>query len=260
MSSINATTNYDLFGLHEFNRDVINTETLEQSMKRHGWIDAYPMHVVKNGGRKLKIKDGHHRFEAARRLGIPVKYVVCDDSASLVDIIKTVQPWLPKDYLASYVRQGIPAYIAVGEYVAETGITLGHAISLLAGESAGSANKINAFKNGYYKLGNQEHAEQVKKIVLHMKKCGVKFATNSFLVQAISKAVWVDEFLVSRFCDKISSHAAHFEKQPNVQAYLLQIEAIYNRQRRSDKLPVAFLANEKSKERHMTFGGNNGRK
>ena len=28
---------------------------------------------------KAKIKAGHHRFTVARRIGIPVKYVICDE-------------------------------------------------------------------------------------------------------------------------------------------------------------------------------------
>lgn len=252
-TTLRATKDYGVFELHEFNRDVEQITRLEESMKLYGWIDAYPMYVVRNGDKKLKVKDGHHRLEVAKKLGIPAKFVVCQDSISIHELQKTTRPWSPSDYLTSYVRYGLPEYIAVKEYVDETGIPLGLAISLLAGESAGSANRMLSFKDGKYKLGNQLHADQVKAIVLHMKKCGIDFSTNSFFIQALSKALWVEGFSVSRFKDKISAHSAYFERQPNVQAYLDAIEAIYNRQSK-DRMPVAFLAVEKSKERKTTFG------
>jgi len=253
-AAVYETKNYGMFELHEFNRNVVNTRSIELSLRRNGWIDAYPMHVVRNGKGKLKIKDGHYRFEAARHLGIPVKYVICNDGAPLVEMIKATKPWHPADYLYSYVRQGKHEYIALKDYMELTGISLRHAISMLSGESAGSCNQFEAFKRGEYRLGDTARADQVAKMVLHMKKCGIKYADNSYLVQALSKAVWLDEFSVTRFMDKISAHWHHFDKQPDVKSYLTQIEEIYNRHAQSDKLPLAFLANERSLERKRTFG------
>lgn len=250
-NSVKETNKYHLFELHELNRDINKTDRLEESMRKHGWIDAYPMHVVRNGSDKMKIKDGHNRFQAAIRLGIPVKYVVCDDSATIWELQRPTCHWTPQHYLQSYVRAGRPAYIAVDRYVNDTGISLGHSISMLAGESAGSNNKMASFKAGTYRLSDPTHANQVKAIVLHMKKCGIKFATNSYFIQALSKVLWIDGFSVSKFKDKISAHAEHFEKQPNVEAYLYLIESIYNRQQRQNKLPVAFLASEASRLRQQ---------
>jgi hypothetical protein len=250
---VKSTTNYDLFELAEINRDVDDNSKMERSMIAHGWIPAYPMHVMRGSNGKYQIKAGHHRLRAAKKLGIPVRYVVCNDSATIHDLEGSTEPWVIKHYMQSYVRKAIPQYVAVKEYVEETGISLWHAISLLAGESAGSHNKSNAFKRGTYKLGDQTHANQVKAIVLHMKKCGIKFATNSLLVQALSKVLRVDTIDINRLKDKIGSHAARFEKQPNLQKYIEAIEAIYNRQSKT-KVPLAFLANEKAKERCLTFG------
>jgi hypothetical protein len=126
----------------------------------------------------------------------------------------------------------------------------------MGGESAGSSNKLNAFKDGKYKLGDTTHANQVKAIVLHMKKCGIPFATNTLFVQALSKILRVEGFSVSKFKEKISTHAASFEKQSSLESYLDAIEAIYNRASR-DRLPLAFLAKEKAKERKMYFGKTN---
>ena len=56
------TKDYSKFDLLQFNRDIERVNYLTQSMKEFGWIGAYPMHVVRNGKGRYKIKAGHHRF------------------------------------------------------------------------------------------------------------------------------------------------------------------------------------------------------
>jgi hypothetical protein len=253
VQALQSTTNYDLFELHDLNRDVEKTDRLKQSMMRHGYIKAYPLHVVKNGSGKLKVKAGHHRLAMAKKLGIPVYYVVSDDKATIQELENATNPWTMKDYLASYVRQGKPEYISVYKYVEETGISLGNAISLIAGEEAMSRNRVDQFRNGNFKAGDPGHAMTVKDIVVFMKLKGVDFASNTLFVGALSKALWVQEFDSKRFKQKIAAHKAIFEKQPDINSYLDVIEAVYNRQSR-DKLPVAFLAKERAMMRKETFG------
>jgi hypothetical protein len=253
-TALRSTRNYDLFELHNFNREVKRTEFLEQSMRRYGWIDAYPMHVSRNGSRKkLKIKGGHHRFVVAKKLGIPVKYVICKDEVSIYELERATIQWKPADYLYSYVQQGRDAYIAVKEYVQETGIPLMCAVSLLAGESAGSSNKMKAFKDGRYRLGNPFHAKLVKDVVLHMRDHGIDFANCSTFVQALSKALWIEEFNVDRFKRKVEKHGYTMKRRSMIRDCLNEIEDLYNRASR-DRLSIVFLAYEVAKARQQTFG------
>ena len=251
--TIRSTKNYDLFELNDFNRDVTKVSKLEHSMRKHGWIDAYPLHCEKNGGKTFKIKAGHNRIEAAKNLGLSVKFVVCNDSASIHELENATKPWTTKDYLTSYVRLGRPEYRAVEKYIEQTGMPLGTTISLLAGESAGSGNKLTRFKEGRYTLGDPFLANCIKDVVLFMKELGIPFATNNLLVNALSKVLWVDAFSLSKFKSKLDVNKALFEKQPDVGTYLAEIEKIYNRANRK-KIPLAFLALEESKRRATTFG------
>ena len=245
---LKVTNNYDLFELHEFNRDVGNITNLTNSMKTYGWIPAYPMNVVKNGGGRFKIKDGHHRFEVAKKLNIKAVYVECKDNVSITELNNTTKTWSLNDYLMSYVRAGYQAYIAVRHYVSETGIPLSISLALLAGEGAGSGNHRERFKKGTYKLGNQEHANNIKTIVCYMKKQGVGIANNNYFVKALSRIILVDGFSIAKFKDKISAHTALFEKKPNLQEYSTLIEFVYNRQSQ-DKMPLVFLADQEARKR-----------
>ena len=63
-NKVYETEDYDIFELHELNRDVRNLKkvsNLKNSMKSHGFLSAYPLHTVLNGEGKLQIKAGHHR-------------------------------------------------------------------------------------------------------------------------------------------------------------------------------------------------------
>jgi hypothetical protein len=251
MSRLHRTSDYALFEMHEFNRDVNKTKDLEQSMRLHGFIPAYPLHVAKNGGGKLKVKAGHHRLTVAQKLNIPVFYVVCDDIASIHELEKATSKWMMSDYLASYCRVGIPDYLELRRYCAATGVSISHAVSMLGGESAGSNNLFNPFKAGAFKIKTRAHAEQVAVIIQHMKNCGVTIYNTSLMVAAVSKILHAPEINIKQLMLKIKSHTYLITRQPNLQGYIKMIEELYNRQSH-EKIPVAFFADEAAKRRNPT--------
>ena len=246
--AILETRNYGRFELHPFNRDVDKTRHLEASMQKYGWLDAYPMHVIKNGSGRLLIKAGHTRFEVAKKLGIPVKYVVCDDTATIHELEKATERWTLGDYLTSFVRCGKEDYLTVFRFHKTTGISLMACISMLGGHSAGSGNFNDVFKDGTYKTKNMEHAGIVADIILHCKKCGIKWAANSLFVNALSRTVWAEGFEPSILKRKISAFPYLMEKQPNLVSYSEMIESLYNHHSQQ-KIPLSFLADEAARKR-----------
>jgi hypothetical protein len=251
--TIRQTKNYGMFELHKFNRDIGNIKPLIDSMKKHGWIDAYPMHCVHGENGRFVITGGHHRFEAAKHLGIPVKFVVCKQKVDPSEIEPSATPWSLRDYFESFCRSGNRDYLLVKQYMAETGISLSNALSLMGGESAGSANKVKACKSGKYRVGDTQHAMQVKSIVLQLLGAGVDIANSNIFVQAISKALRVPQFSPKKFISKIKSNGVYPEKRTTVDETLDEIERVYNFKVRK-KIPLAFMAKEISKSRHVTFG------
>jgi alpha-glucosidase (family GH31 glycosyl hydrolase) len=250
MIKIMQSKDYSMFDLCDFNRNVENTRFLEESMRRHGWIDAYPMHVVQNGNRKFKIKAGHHRFVVAQKLGIPVKFVLAQDSATIHELERSTRTWTVRDYLDSYCRMGKPDYQIVKDYCDETGIPILMAVSMLGGHAARSGNFTTQFKNGTYKVRHSSsHAADVKDVVIALKRYGIKFPSLVLFVGAISKAMFVEEFSADRFKAKARAFPGMFEKKATVDQYVEMIEEIYNRQSR-EKIPLKFLAEQKAKERN----------
>lgn len=244
------TRDYGRFDLCSFNRDVLRTKKLEESMREHGWISAYPMHCVRNGSNnKLHIKAGHHRFEVARRLNIPVKYVVCSDNAVIHDLEASTNRWDLLDYLTSFCRLNNEHYLKVKNYHDRTGIPLALCVSVLAGETAGSHNHDTRFKAGVYKVsGNTKNAEALADIVLYCKTKSIDFAANVRFVRAVSLLLWLPEFDAQQFKKKASSFQHIMQKQPTIDTFLQMIETVYNMQSRT-KIPLFFLAKDAARRR-----------
>lgn len=250
-AKVEESINYRMFELLDTNRDAVKVKALMESMRQHGWINSHPMSVFRNGNGKLKIRDGHHRFDVAQRLGIPVKYVVDDDDATVYELDKCTNKWSLQDCLVSFCRSGKIEYIKVKTYCEETGISLSHAAAMLSGCSAGSGNYHESFRNGTYMVNkNSNHAALVKELTLHCKNCGVKFYNTSLLTMALSRIVRVDQFDISRMKTKIKLFSSLMERKANLEQYLDMLEDIYNRQNRQ-KIPLKYLAIETAKERSV---------
>ena len=211
-------------------------------MQDVGWLDAFPMYCVANG-KKLKIKDGHNRFIAAKNIGIAVKYVIDKDHIPMWKLQKSTRIWNNNNYLECYRKLGKPAYVIVDEYMKRTGIAIGAAISLLGGELPSSSNKIKAFKSGTYEIKGTEHAEVIGNLILYLKGVGISWAANSLFVGALSRTIKIPSLDVQLLKKKLKSHKALIEKQPSIQGYVAMLEKLYNT-RNKNPLPVLFLSDE----------------
>ena len=79
MAKILETNNYGKFVLSPCNREVKKTWNLEASLLKYGFRDGTPIEVVRLDNGLLEVQDGHNRSDAARKLGIAVKYVEVKD-------------------------------------------------------------------------------------------------------------------------------------------------------------------------------------
>jgi len=226
---LQESKNYNAFELCNFNRNVRKVKRLRTSMEKHGWIDAYPMHCVRNGSHKLKVKGGHHRFVVARSLGIPVKYVLCDDDSTVHELEAATTSWTLQDFLESHVKCGRPAYIRVKDYHEKTGIPLNQCISMLSGHSASSGNRAQSFKDGTYKIGDTSHAYDVSRMVLACKDRDIPFAAKTLFVQALSYICRLPDFDYRTLLSRIDANPGLLDKQPSLAGYLDKLEQVYNR-------------------------------
>ena len=181
-------------------------------------------------------------------LGLPVFYVVCEDTAEIHELEGSINRWSMQDFLTSFVRLGHEEYVLVAEYMERTGINICSTISMLGGQTAGSGNFALAFKAGTYCTRTTVHPELIADLVGHCKTEGFAYATNAMFVTALSRIVKVDSFDIEQFKRRVSSHATLLKRQPHLVGYMEMIEAIYNHHSKK-KIPLVFLANQAAQSR-----------
>ncbi len=248
---LRMTRNYDLFTLHPENRPTGGESRLRASMERHGYLPAYPLHCRTVGG-GLQIVDGHTRFETARALGLPVFYVVAEDNAHIHDLAGTQRQWGLADYVISGVRAGDEELKKVMNYQKRTGLALTVCVSLLAGSLANGGEINQRVKTRTYKTREPNLlAENVAYIVTTLAGLKVKCAKKAAFVNALSRALAVEQFDPVRFLRQSEQWASVLPATGTRDEYTAAIEAVYNKGRAAaDRVPVAFLADNAARLRN----------
>jgi hypothetical protein len=251
---LESTIEYDVFELHELNRELHDSPVLEESMRKHGFRPSCPIHVTRNGGGKLKVKRGHNRLAVAKKLGLPVWYIIDDDD---IDIYEwegdTRHLWSMRDFAVSYLRGGSVDYEKLIDFQKKHGFTFAIAASLVGGESAGSHNKVRQVKSGSFKCGDMTHANKVVRVTDFCREMQVAFATRSGFVTALSMAMRIPEFDVEKFISKIRLYPKMINPRTSSAEYLIEIESLYNYGAKGKRLPVAIRASEVMRERQKKF-------
>lgn len=238
-ATIYQSTSFHLFELDVTNRALRSLSKLRLSMKKYGFLDAYPIHVIKRGA-KFVIIDGQHRFSVARELEIPVKYVVCEDSDILISEINDTQTkWTIADHVESLATKGNPQYQYLLNFSRSHKLPVGISAALLAQTNVkrGLGSKV---RGGGFAVSDSEHAEKVASVITEAAKVG-RFAKNSLFVDAVRRCIGVKGFDIVRFVKKMHAHPYLMVAHANLDGYIGMIEAIYN-YHASAKMPVAFLA------------------
>lgn len=251
MSKILESNNYDNFELCTFNRDLRKIVRLKKTMGKHGWIDAYPCHVIQNGSGKFKIKAGHHRFEVAKQLGIPIKFVVCNDTATIHELEQSTTPWSVEDYLLSYCKTNKPDYQRVLNFHMETGMSISATINMFRGKiAAGGGGEAEDFKDGLFKIKVPNQSREIYDYLMLCKSLGIECYKSHHFVNAISRIMFIKEIDFNVMKKKTKQYKMLFEKKLNLDQFLDMLEDIYNRQAQK-KVPLKFLAYQIAKDRQQ---------
>lgn len=256
---LQCTRDYGMFETHEFNRPLHEDPRLLESMQRVGFMPSSPIQCRRNGSDHLKVIRGHHRLDCAKRLKLPVWYVVDDSNVDLFSLEGCKQAWSVGDFAHARATSGDASCAKMLDFQKQHGLTLGAAASLVGGQSAGSGNKVKEIKAGTFKAAaDMTHAQSVVGITDHCRAKRVPFATSSAFVQAVSSALRVPEFDAALFRHRVSLYPALMQKRTTVGECLAEIEALYNYGAVSKRLPLTFRAREVGKQRQATFAGKHG--
>ena len=253
---LQVTRNYDVFEMHELNRPLHEDPRLLASMQKTGFMPSSPIQCIRNGHGTLKVIRGHHRLTYAKRLGLPVWYVVDDSKADIFDLEGGRQAWTGADFLLARAAGGNNDCARLHEFQKKHGLTLAVAASLMGGQSAGSNNHLRMVKEGTFRVSSDlSHAHAVASLVDYCRAHGVAFAGAAAFVSALSMCLRVPDFDQSLFRHRVKLHGFVMRVRSTQADYLKELDALYNYGAKTNRLPLEFKAKEISRARQETFGG-----
>lgn len=253
-NELHHTKEYALFNPHENNRPLREKPILEASMRAHGFMPSSPIQVRPNGSGQFIIIRGHHRFEYAKRLGLPVYFVIDSSNTDLFHLESIeAQGWSADDFARARANAGNAALREVVDYAQRHDVSVRIAAMLLGGKTAHqhSGNHTEAIRRGTFTLAasNLTHAMEVAAVVDLARASQLKFATSSAFVAAVSAALHVPELNRAQLHRRIRDHSAELRKRSTRDDYLEELENVYNRHSKGPKLALKLRAREELKRR-----------
>lgn len=253
MSTIEKTKRYDLFAPGETQRIIHqqHINKLKRSMKTHGFLESKPVTVYEDRG-ILNIIDGHHRFGAAKDLGIPIVYLVVKKSEkeSLMIQGELVIKWNFSDFCRAWADRGKAHYIELMSYSDILPIKI--VASLLAGHGACSDNVTPKIKDGTFQVKTTEVIDTLLNLISDIGESNKVVSSRAFIA-SFAKCMMVDEFSSDQLKRRILANPLSLIKTASEAQMLDQLEEIYNF-KSAKKIPLAHFAREASASKNATKG------
>lgn len=247
MSAIQKTRSYERFVAGETQRIIHpqHIKNLKKSMKAYGFLESKPITVYTDGV-LLHIIDGHHRFGAAKDLGIPVVYLEVRETEkeSLMVQGELVNKWKFTDFCRAWADRGKQHYIDLMAY--SNVIPPRIAATLLAG---GASNVTEKIKAGTFLIKDTHVIDTLMGIIDSVGPTNNVVTSRSF-IGCFAKFMMVEKFLAGQLKNRILANPLSLLKAANEEQMMDQLEEIYNF-KSIKKIPLAHLAREASASRNV---------
>lgn len=241
VNQVNQTNDYEMFKTLDGNRTVnkLHVNRLKESFKTAYLLSPILINQLN------QIIDGQHRFEAAKSLGLPVNYIICNDyGLKEVQILNTnMKNWKKEDYLHAYCDLKHPEYLKFRNFMRrfnEFGIAGCEAmLTGLNGGKQGHDTKnefttnrsgtytIKYFEQGDLVIPNYEYSVECAEKLMMVKPYYDGFNRPSF-VRAMLSVFRVELYNHAKFIERLNANPTSLQHCANVTQYKLMIEDVYN--------------------------------
>lgn len=234
-----VTDDYGIFSRKEGNRQVnrLHVERLKTSIEEEYLVS--PITVNES----YEIIDGQHRFEAARQLGKPIYYIVCEDYGldEIHRLNEINQSWTLGDFLEGYSNKGIDSYITAKEFMGNNNINSVQLTLNLLDKDRSQSKLKKMFKDGNFEITSLEWAQNFMDKLEDFKVYFDSWNTSLF-TKAFKKLYEHKNYEHSEMVKKLEYLSHNLEKRSTINQYLELLVRIYNHKKRSRKGKI-FLDN-----------------
>lgn len=218
---IHKTTDYSKFDRFAFNRahnEGLITRIID-SISKIGYIEAKPVLVDDS----FNIIDGQHRFEACKRLNLPIYYVKTNvnPQEAIIHLNANQNSWTMVDYVKSWAASGVECYKNLNKF--EEVNRLGITSSILVLFNTADSNDIKGIKLGkVFKLNPK--ADDILKFITD---CNiVPYSKSSFFIKSV---VTLFRLATPKQIEKVKNNIISLPQQATAAAYVTSFENIINR-------------------------------
>lgn len=184
-NKIMKTSDYSMFNPIHYNREIKEkfVQSLMASLKAFNDLHLHPIIVDK----EMNVVDGQHRLEAAKRLDIPIYYVIDEtytpEKMLVINIANST--WNSKDYVLHWAKQGKQPYIDLLKFLETFDVKVSTFIKSLSSTSSRVLAKIKSgtFDTviGMETVHHFSLTKQIFEIMLHNKECNKDYWRSSYL-------------------------------------------------------------------------------
>lgn len=188
---------------------------------------------------KMEIIDGQHRFEAAKRLNLPIVYEIDKDFKMEHLMLHQVQrPWSPTDYVNHYAARGNQYYAFLRDLSKKYKLSLTSVTTLLTG----SVFNKNAMRAGELtfdikmRVKLEDIVDKASQVIYTLKDetnlRPTKFYKCSTFCKALRVFFMEEEVDFDRFLNKIRLYWTDITPQSDHEDYIRIFLQIYNKYQR----------------------------
>ena len=228
-NEILETRNYEQFKLYKQNRAISDqhVERIKVMMEKMGFLDGFPV-VVDS---QMNIIDGQHRFEAAKRISIPVKYVMvnasCKKGIEMIPFINSTQKkWGVGEYLEYWCNIGLNTYKTLRDFQNYFKYPVDTCIMLLSGRADRDEIRTT-FRNGDLSIVDLEGATQIAKQMLDFRTY-YSFFNHALFMRALVIMMRNQNYNHKKMLSKLENYHKKVTKSTQIREYLLDLEIMYN--------------------------------
>lgn len=226
---IHCSDSYDEFKRLIGNRPLVeaHVKKIVASMKKRGFIKSCP--VVVN--QMMQVADGQHRVEAARRLGLPVWYVV-DDNLTILDVIEnvsTVQKWTALDYVRAEVERGNPNYSRLVSLADQFSLSVSTVCQVVKHGTDSQATRQKLI-HGQLTV-SQEEIESARTVLAHAQEFEVSlrsFWRNANFIRAINYLCHHELYKKTQMRERLAYQQTKVVRCATVKQFVQMLQDIYN--------------------------------
>lgn len=231
MIKIETTDNYQKFKRIKGNRKInkAHVNKLTTAISEDPQILEYNPIVVNE---KWEIIDGQHRFEAIKRLRLPVYYTQVPGLTltNVQNLNSNSKVWSPKDYAVAYVEHGNVNYKRYLDHKNKYG--LNHE-STIAYVGIGHPNTPFGFKRGKFKAGRPEDVDLYTKLLLDLEDYVPHWKART-TSKAFLKIATHSHYDHTRMIEKLKKKGSQMEMRSQLLDAMRDFEAVFNDGLRED--------------------------